>query len=259
VEGARIELGGSSQATMSDRDGQFTLRGLPAAAASVAARDRERGGSTAQAIAEGSADPAPVVLVLHGFGAVSGTVATPDPEEARTMITMMPKDGQGPPLSAHVADDGSFRFAEVPEGEYGVSAFQTQLGSTRIASAIAAVAAGAETQVALDFPRGPINLSVQIEPPRGTAAGAIVFLFRGGVAASTMTELKQVAAGGKLAGMKPWRADGEPPTFEGLTPDSYSVCAGAAGGSTSRVACRQVDVVAAAREQTVSCQLPSGE
>lgn len=272
VEGARIELGGSSQVTMSDHDGQFTLRGLPAAATSVAALHQGRGRSIAQAIAEGTADPAPVVLVLRGFGSVAGTITTPDPPQAHTMITMMPKGDPGQLRGARAADDGSFRFAEVAEGQYLVSAIQTQSGSTRIANATIEIAAGAETKVALDFPRGPITLSVQVEPPRGgAAAGATVFLFRGGVAASTMTELMQVTTGGKLAGMKPWRADGESPTFEELTPDSYSVCAVAAGGSfttsgttrpadrpTGLVACRQVDVLAAPSEQTVSCQLPGG-
>jgi len=271
VEGARIQLKGS-QVTMSDHDGQFTLRGLPAAATSVAALQQGRGRSIAQAIAEGTADPAPVVLVLRGFGSVAGTVTTPDPSQTRTTIMMMPQDDRGQPLGARAADDGSFRFAEVAEGRYSVSAIQTQSGSTRTANATIEVAAGAETKVTLDVPRGPITLSVQVEPPPGgTAAGATVFLFRGGVVVSTETQLMQVAAGGKLAGMKPWRADGEPPTFEELPPDSYSVCAVAArvpsptGGPprpadrpTSLVACRRVDVLAAPSEQTVSCQLPGG-
>jgi hypothetical protein len=262
VAGAKVQLEASSRTAMSDHDGQFTLRGLPAAATSVAALHPGRGRSIAQAIAEGTADPAPIVLVLRGSGSVAGTIATPDPAQARTMITMRRKGDPGQPLVARAADDGSFRFADVAEGQYAVSAIETQLGSTQIASATIEVAAGAETKVALEIPRGAITLSVQVDPPPGgTVAEATVFLFRGGVAASTETQLMQVAAGGKLAGLRPWRADGEPPTFEELTPDSYSVCAVAARQAdrpTSPVACRRVDVVAAPREQTVHCQLPGG-
>jgi hypothetical protein len=185
---------------------------------------------------------------------VVGTVVAADPPPVRTTITMRPKDDPGKPLGVRATEDGSFRFTEVPEGAYLVTAIQNQSGAT--ATAAIDVAAGAETKVTLDFPRGPITLSVQVEPPPGgTADGATVFLFRGGVAVSTETQLMQVAAGGKLAGIQPWRADGEPLTFEHLTPDSYSVCAVAAR-PTSLVACRGHDVLAAPREQMVRCQLP---
>jgi hypothetical protein len=289
VEGARIQLTASSvlagagarttedlpgaPGTTSDHDGQFTLRGVPAAAASVSALHPRRGRSIAQAIAADTADPAPVVLVLRGFGSVTGTVAAPDPSQARTVITMMPRDNPGQPRGTRAADDGSFRFAEVPEGPYTVSATQTQSGSMRTANATVDVVAGAETQVALDFPRGPVTLSVQVEPPPGgTAAGATVFLLRGGVAMSTEAELMQITAGGRLAGMKPWHADGEPLRFEELTPGSYSVCAVATrafpstGGTTrsadraaSPVACRRIEVAAAPGEQIVSCPLTAAD
>lgn len=279
VEGATIQIGGSSpvgnadasRATddllgvaVSGRDGQFTLRGLPVAATSVAALHRGRGRSIAHAIAESTANPAPVVLVLRGFGSVAGTIATPDPALARTMVTIVAKDEPGKPLAAPAAEDGSFRFEEVAEGRYSVSAIQTQFGSTRIAAASVEVAVGAETKVALDFPRGSITLSVQVEPPPGVAAAAgTVFLFRGMVAASTESQLMQVASEDKLAAVSSWRAGDAPPTFEELTPDSYSVCAVAAGapaptGGTSLVACRPVHVRAAPTEQTVACQLPGG-
>lgn len=258
VAGAEVQLQSGGRAT-TGADGQFQLAGVPTEATSVAAT-ASRGRSNAQAIEAGPAAPAPIVLVLRALGSVAGTINVRG-AQAPITVALISADDPGHPISARASDEGTFRFAAVPEGAYAVSAVHMQAAAMRTANTRIDVAAGAETRVALEFPHGAITLAVQV----AGAAAANVFLFRGGVAAATERELQQAAASGKLAGMQPWRPDGDAPTFEALTPDVYSVCAVAARAATpgprspdGAVACRRVDVLPAPSEQTVTCALPGG-
>ena len=144
-----------SQSAISDRDGRFTITGVPSGITSVAADHALRGRSIARTIEDGGADPPPVTLVLHGHGSIAGTVTMRGRAQGGAMITVVSKDGAPQPLVARADGDGTFVLAEVLAGEHLVSALQPMSGPSSASTSITvSVAAGRQTKVILDIQAG---------------------------------------------------------------------------------------------------------
>jgi protocatechuate 3,4-dioxygenase beta subunit len=246
----------------SDRDGGFAISGLPANATSVSARHPVGGRSTALAIQAGDRDPPTAVLVLRRDGSVAGTVAMPgSPGDPGVTVTLVPEEGGGPPLITQAAEEGTFSFAQVPEGTYLASAVRSTAASAlQSGSATVRVTSGERSSVVIHLPHGSIRLSVELRgAPREPSEDIAVLLFHGGVAATTEAELAQAIRQGSLQAMTAWRG-GPPPAFEQLAPGRYSICTALARGdqhAADSVSCKQLELLPSAAQQTVVHDLAS--
>lgn len=208
-------------------DGAFAITGVPAKATTAAAEHPSHGRSAPVPIAEGTEDPAPVVLALRGFGSIAGKVVLKGAPQPNVMITRSSK-GAGAQLSMARTDErGTFTLAKVPEGEHVLQAMmEAGPGTHRSTSVTVNVAAGKEAQVTIDIPVGQITLTVQPRAlPNHKIDSAQVFLFNGQVSPTTGKQISELFLQGGAIGSKIWFGAGKPvPEFAELLPGTYSIC-----------------------------------
>ena len=264
------------RSTVTDRDGAFTLIGVPKKATQAMA-DAPTGRSIAVAIPEGTDDPPPLKLTLRGFGSISGKVTQRGKPLAQVTITESTKDGGKQASFAQSDDNGMFKLAKVPEGTHVLQAMQTQMmgASMKTASVTIQVAAGRDTSVTIDIPVGAVALAVQIKAAPGAKVDwAQTFLFSGTVALANGKALLDAFLAGGSQGMKFWFGEGKPmPEFAELVPGDYSVCAiPLTGGKPDdvqfqqrlrehmedlKVYCKPVKLAPSPAKQTIVTELPS--
>ncbi|NVB76910.1 MAG: hypothetical protein HOV81_00815 [Kofleriaceae bacterium] len=212
---------------VTDQDGRFSLLGLGKKRTSVIADHATRGRSNALEIAEGTEDPPPVTLAIHGYGSLTGKVTSQGKPVAGVTITDTPKGGGAQVQIARSEADGTFTLSKVTEGTHVLSAMQ-QGGFTSLksASTTVQVTAGKATNVTIDIPVGSVTLSVVVKAlPNNQVDAAQIFLFRGVLAVKNAKELNEGFLAGSVQGMKFWFGEGKPtPEFEELVAGTYSVC-----------------------------------
>jgi len=264
------------RATVTDRDGAFTLIGVPKKATQAMA-DAPSGRSAAIPVPEGADDPPPLTLTLRGFGSVSGKVMQKGKPLAHVAVSDSSKDG-GKQLSvAQTDDNGVFHFPKITEGAHVLQAIQAAMMGTsmKTASVTVTVTAGRESQVTIDIPVGAVSLTVQVKAlPGNQVDWAQEFLFAGTVAPTDGKALLDAFLAGGSQGMKFWFGEGKPmPEFDELVPGDYSVCGvPLTGGKPDdiqfqqrvaehkndlKVYCKPVKLLPAPAKQTFVHELPS--
>jgi uncharacterized GH25 family protein len=268
------EMTGARMAT-TDQNGDFAIIGIAKTHAFAGAEHPDKGRATPLDVAEGSDDPPPITLQLRGFGTITGKVTSKGEPAGNVMITDTLKGSLAQVAIARTADDGTFTLSKVAEGTHVLNAMQMQMmsmsGST---SATVDVVAGQTVTVAIDIPVGNVTVDVTIKPVSGAKVNsALVYLFRGTVAATTGKQLNEQFGSGGMQSMKVWQGDGSPmPEFEQIVPGSYSVCGIPITGNlmdpavqqrlqehddTLRVYCKPTQVMASPTKQAVELDLPA--
>ena len=226
-------------------------------------------------VEEGTADPAPVVLALRGFGSISGKVVRQGVPQAGVTITEASKGGGAALAFAQTDEAGKFTLAKVAEGPHVLQAMQGRgFGSMKSTSVTVTVVAGQEAAVTIDIPVGQISLTVQPKALPGQAIDAAqVFMFAGLVAPTNGKQLRDSFLQGGAIGMKIWFGEGKPlPEFTELVPGEYSVCTVPLSGNIMdptygkrlqeqagllKVYCRQMKLPASPLKQTMVHEVPA--
>src|SRR5688572_8759885 len=86
------EMAGIKSA-VSDQNGKFTLIGIGKKSTNLLADHPVHGRSNAVPIPEGTDDPPPVTLTLHGYGQIVGKVTSQGKPVGGATITASPKGG----------------------------------------------------------------------------------------------------------------------------------------------------------------------
>lgn len=263
VEGARVMYGkmlfGDGKQTGSDdadtasqmgmrtatsnAAGEFVINGAPRTSGSLLAEHTVRGRSVALKLPAGKDDVRGVTVTLRGYGAVAGKVTRKGQPVAGATVNASPVGASGQAIFVQTGEDGSFVIDKLSEGPTSLNAFSQKgmMGMAGGARTITVVA-GQRIDGSIELPAGDVALTVKLEPKPGEIVNfAQVFLFRGVVAPKTGEALMDaflssasvegaqgdstLAVSG-AAGMLFWMGPqvGSFPSFEELTPGSYSAC-----------------------------------
>ena len=260
--------------TTSDQDGSFAIAGVPQKGTTVQADQPDRGRSLATSVPEGTQDPPPITLVLHGYGSIVGKVTKKGQPLPNATVSDAAKGGVAQAAFAQTAADGTFEMDKVPEGAHVLTAMEAGMMSMRATNVTVQVVAGQQAQANIDIPVGTISLSVNIQPlPGNEVDAAQVFLLDG---TQSITNAKQIMDGffqTGVHGMKFWLgATKAPVAFDELTAGTYTVCSVPITGNMSdptfmqrvdenkqtlKVYCKLAPVAASPNQQTVSQDLPA--
>lgn len=256
--------------TRTDATGAFELRGLELGVPLQVTASHSTGKSEPVAIPPGTAEPAPLTLRLHSTGSVAGVVTVGGKPASGMMVSLIRKGERGAPLFTTTGEDGAYFIDRVGEGDYMGKA--TRRGSIgREPPKLLAVAGGKRTTLDFSLEGGAISLSTPVSAlPDQRVDAAHILLFEGVVSLTTGEALKQRRGGS--VGMDFWFPGNPPPSFKGLAPGPYSVCAQPLTGDltnratfkrimehgdTAEVICKPVTLAASPEEQTLPLALPS--
>ena len=262
------------RSAISDRDGGFSIIGIPAQATTAVAEHATRGRSAAVSIPAGADDPQPVQLALVGFGSITGKVTMKGKPVPKTGISASTKGGGAQASFAQTDDNGNFKLAKVPEGTVSVQVIRGEAMSMKTHAVSLQVVAGQETKAAIDIPVGQITVTVE---PRAQAShkvdAAQVFVFDGTVVIANAKQLIDGMFSGGGQANKSWLGTGTPyPAFAELLPGDKSICTipitGNLGDPTfqarmgqhmasMKVYCKAVKVPATPLAQTIVHEVPS--
>jgi hypothetical protein len=264
---------GGLRTAHSDAQGAFEILGVSDVEMYFAAISEE--GSSDFAVAPaGSADPAPVTLVVRGQGSLEGRVLLGGAPIGAVTITATPRT---PTTMHHTAvtaitgGDGRFVFEKVPEGEVAVTMARDGQAVSQPA-VVVRVEAGERARVELAIGGGALSLSVHAKAQPGHRVdSADVALFPGVLDASNGQEMFERAKASqtpRFTTSHPYKAA----AFRELRAGTYTVCAVPFTGAPDDrdlaqrafhhrakrpAVCKLVTVTAAPAEQQVTIELPS--
>ncbi|MEJ7597034.1 MAG: carboxypeptidase regulatory-like domain-containing protein [Kofleriaceae bacterium] len=265
---------GGVRSAVSDRDGGFSIIGIPAQATTAVAEHTTRGRSAAVSVPAGTDDPPSVQLALVGFGSITGKVTMKGKPMPKIGISASTKGGGAQASFAQTDDNGNFKLAKVPEGTVSVQVIRGEAMSMKTHAVSVQVAAGQDTKTTIEIPVGQIALTVQ---PKALASNTVdaaqVFVFDGTVVIANAKQLIDGMFSGGAQANKIWLGVGTPfPTFGELLPGDKSICTIPITGNLSdptfqarmgqhratlKVYCKALKVPATPLAQTVVHEVPS--
>jgi protocatechuate 3,4-dioxygenase beta subunit len=262
------------RSAITDRDGGFTIIGIPPQSLTALAEHTTRGRSAAISIPAGTDDPAAITLSLLGYGSISGKVSMKGKPVAKIGISASVQGGGAQASFAQTDDNGNFKLAKVPEGMVSVQTIRGAGMGMKTHAVSIKVVAGQETKTTIDIPIGQITLTIE---PKALAShkvdAAQVFLFDGTVAIANAKQLVDgMFSGGGQANMI-WLGPGQPfPAFQEVLPGDKSICTIPITGNFAdptfqqrmgehmaslKVYCKAAKVPATPAAQTIVHEVPS--
>lgn len=214
------------RSAITDRDGAFSIIGIPPQAQTALAEHTTRGRSAAVSVAGGTDDPAAITLSLLGYGSITGKVTMKGKPVAKIGISASVQGGGAQASFAQTDDNGNFKLAKVPEGTVSVQALRGEGMGMKTHAVSIKVVAGQDTKTTIDIPIGQITLTIQ---PKALAShkvdAAQVFLFDGTVAIANAKQLIDGMFSGGGQANKIWLGANTPfPAFEEVLPGDKSIC-----------------------------------
>jgi len=212
------------RSTLTGADGTFTLVGVPVAGGTLVADQAERGRSWPVTVPPGKED-ASLSLTLRPFGSLEGVVSYDGKPLADAQVQAW-QTGGAHVVSVKSGADGAFVFDRLPAGKHRIIVQQSlgMLGPFVTATSEVTIAERQRSRTQVDFPIGPIDLTVQAVGKAGAQVdGAQIFLARGTVNIRNGRQLLDLHAGGGTEAMG-FRFGTSYPTFHKVRAGAVSIC-----------------------------------